>query len=155
VPRIISPKIPVKTRLTLLDEEVVQGELFVAAASPHHPGAETLLELLNDNTRSFLPFQTSDGMLLLNRTAIRTVDFESPELLAVFTRPDNDCIYALTVVLRTGEPAEFQGFCYTGELRPEGQRPIDLLNSPDMFLLLYSNERMLLVNKNAISHALV
>lgn len=154
--RVVSPKIPVSTNITLFDGASVAGELFVAAASPSHPGPETLVELLNDNARSFVPFQTEDGMMLLNRATIRTVDFESPDLLAIFTRPDSEWLYQLTVVLRT-EPAEaaLEAFCYTGDLPAEARRPVDLLNAPQMFLLLYNGERLILVNKNAISHAIV
>ncbi|MCY3020693.1 MAG: hypothetical protein NTW87_16875 [Planctomycetota bacterium] len=154
--RVISPKMPVATKITLFGGEIVAGEVFVSAVSNHHPGPETLLELLNDNTRAFVPFQTEEGMMLLHRATVRTVDFESPELLAIFTSADNDRIYPLTVILRTETPeAEIEGYCYTGDLRPEAQRPVDLLNTPDMFLLMYSSERMILVNKNAISHAFV
>jgi hypothetical protein len=154
--RVVLPKVPVTTKITLFGGETVEGELFVGARSPKHDGPETLAELLNDNTRSFVPFQTEEGMMLLNRVTVRTVDFESPELLAIFTRPDNERVYPLSVILRTEIPEDaLEGYCYTGDLPAEAQRPVDMLNAPDMFVLLFSNDHMVLVNKNAISHAIV
>ncbi|MGD0090777.1 MAG: hypothetical protein ABSE73_12730 [Planctomycetota bacterium] len=154
--RVISPKIPVSTKVTLFGGETVAGEFFVSATSPRHPGPETMLELLNDDARAFVPFQTQEGIFLLHRATVRSVDFESVELLDIFTRHDNECVYSLAVILRTEQPEEpIQGYCFTGHLPQGAQRPADLLNSSDMFLLLFSNERMILINKNAISHALV
>lgn len=154
--RAISPKLPIATKITLFGGESVAGEFFVSAVSPRHPGPETLQELLNDNTRSFVPFQTEEGMMLLSRTAVRVVDFESAELLAIFTRPDNDCMYPFTVVLQSEQPeGMIEGYCYTGDLSTDAQRPVDLLNCPDMFLLVFRDERMILINKNAVSHVIV
>ena len=142
--------------MTLFGGEEVTGEFFVAATSPHHPGPESLLELLNDNARSFVPFQTEEGIMLLNRVSVRSVEFQSPETMAVFTRPDNDSIYALTIYLRTElQETAIDGFCFTGELGPEARRPVDLLNGPEMFVMIYAHERLQLLNKNAVSHAQV
>ena len=152
--RVVLPKLPVSAQVTLFGGDKINGEFFVAGASPNHAGPETLLELLNDDTRSFVPFQTESGMFLLNRESIRTIDFESEDLISIFTRPDNECIYALMLVLRA-ETESMQGFCFTGELRPEAQRPVDLLNAPDMFLLIYTDSKLVLCNKHAISHATV
>jgi len=154
--RVILPKLPISADITLFDGEKVRGEFFVSPSSPHHEGPETLLDLMNDNTRTFVPFQTEGGMMLLNRAAVRNIIFESSHLMSIFTSPDNDNIYGLTVYVRTEhKESELQGFCYTGDLRPEARRPVDLLNSPDMFLLIYCNERLVMFNKNAISHATV
>ena len=154
--RLVLPKLPISAQVTLFGGDVVSGELFVAAASPVHRGPETLLELLNDNTRSFVPFQAEDCVMLLNRVTIRSVEFHSPELMEIFTRPDNESIYGLSIFLRTElKEVALDGFCFTGDLRPEARRPVDLLNGPEMFLLLYGNDRLHLVNTIAISHAQV
>ena len=154
--RVVLPKLPISTQVTLFGGETVAGEFFVAAASPVHPGPETLLELLNDNARSFVPFQTEECIMLLNRVSVRSVEFKSPEMMEIFTRPDNDNIFGITIYLRTElQETAMDGFCYTGEMRPEARRPVDLLNGPDMFLLLYGHDRLQLINKNAISHAQV
>ena len=47
------------------------------------------------------------------------------------------------------------GFCYTGELAPTSRRPLDLLNSPEMVLLLFHDNKLTLVNKHTISHAIL
>lgn len=154
--RTILPKLPVTANVTLFSGETVTGEFFVAATSPLHPGPETLLELLNDNARSFVPFQTEEGIMLLNRVTVRSVDFQSAETMAVFTSPHNEAIYALTLYLRTElQETAIDGFCFTGNLQPEGRRPVDLLNAPEMFVMVFAHEKLQLFNKNAISHAQV
>ena len=149
--RVVLPKLPVDADVILTTGEKVRGTFFVAPASAHRPGPETLLELLNEDARSFVPFQSEEGMLLLNRTTIRLVSFASPELLQLFSAPDNENIYGITLVL-SGDAHKITGYCHTGDLRPETRRPIDLLNSSEVFLLVYS-ERLMLINKTAISHA--
>lgn len=134
----------------------VTGAFFLAPGAAAHEGPETLLDLLNDNDRNFVPFQTSTELLFLHRTAIRCVEFDSRDLAQWFLRPDNEDIYALKIVLR-GEVQEqsLAGFCFTGEMAPTSRRPLDLLNSPEMFLLLFHDNKLTLVNKHTISHAIL
>jgi hypothetical protein len=140
----------------LFDGKKVTGAFFLSQCAPTHGGPETLLELLNDDERSFVPFQCSSELMFLQRAAIRYVDFESRALAQLFLSPDNMDIYALKVVLRTEtQGLSMAGFCYTGDLPPENRRPIDLLNARAMFLLLFHDSKLTLVNKNAISHAIL
>jgi hypothetical protein len=134
----------------------VSGAFFLSPGTSHHEGSETLFDLLNDDERSFVPFQTSTELLFLHRTAIRCVDFDSRELAQLFLRPDNEHIYALKIVLQ-GETQEHSvaGFCFTGEQPPTARRPLDLLNAPEMFLLLFHDNKLTLVNKHTISHAIL
>ena len=85
----------------LFDGKKVTGAFFLSQCAPTHGGPETLLELLNDEERSFVPFQCSSELMFLQRAAIRYVDFESRQLAQLFLSPDNMDIYALKVVLRT------------------------------------------------------
>jgi hypothetical protein len=147
---------PLTAMVTLFSGERVQGEFFVAAATPKHPGPETLLELLNDEARAFLPFQSEDGMLLLHRIAVRTIEFESDELAATFANPEGEHVYPLGVILRTEtDDVELHGYCCTGNRATGSRRPLDLLNAPDMFVLLNLDGKLTLCNKNTISHATV
>ena len=150
------PKDTVSTRVVLFDGQVVSGGFFVSEVSSIHAGPETVLDVLNDEERSFIPFQSDSGVLLLNRTTIRMVEVDSHELKDIFLRPDNEYIFAMQIVLRTElKETTYAGCCYTGELHPEARRPVDLLNSRDMFILLFSGGKILLFNKHAISHASV
>lgn len=155
--RPVQPKQPIAAEVTLFGGEKVNGEFFVSVDSPRRDsGPETLHDLLNDNSRSFVPFQTDGGIFLINRSTLRTVEFNSTVLKEVFERPDNEFIYALNVDLRTETQAvTLQGFCFTGDLPPDTRRPVDLLNSHAMFLLIYQAGNLMLVNKSAISHAMV
>ena len=152
--RLVQPKVPITARITLFDGSKVDGEFFLGPAARNN-GTETLPELLNDNARSFIPFQTEDGVVLLNRTTIRTVEFDSFELLRIFeTEPE--FIYDLHIVLSTEvEEVMFKGQCYGGDKNPEARRPIDLLNAPDVFLMVHITGTILLLNKTAISHVVL
>ncbi len=153
-PPIVVPKRPVRAAVTMLGDRKMGGEFFLDNATPLHEGPETLLELINNNSRTFVPFHTERGTLLLNRLAIRIVEFDSPEVVAAFVQPDNPFIHDLRIVLRTEtQELSMQGFCHTGELHPQSRRPADLLNTPDAFLLFYSTGTLILVNKAGISYA--
>ena len=151
---IIHPKQPVRVAATLFGGKKIVGEFFLTTRSSRHAGPETLLELLNDNTRSFVPFHLGTGTTLLNRGSVRSVDFDTPELLDIFVKSDSEFIYSLQITFRTEtKEMALQGFCFTGELPAGNRRPADLLNSPDLFMLFYCDGNLMLLNKNAISHA--
>lgn len=148
------PKTPWQATVVLICGKTLQGRFFVASNSPKHEGSESLPELMNNNSRSYLPFQTDQReTLFLNRSAIRTVQFECPNLLDQFANPDSDFISPVTVVFRTESSEQsLEGSVNTEELPPEYRRPVDLLNAPDMFLLVFSGGQLTLVNHSAISH---
>lgn len=150
---LIVSKHAISATVTLFGGAVNVGQFFLASASPMRGGMETLLDLLNDLSRNFIPFKTANGMVFLNREAIRSVDFEAPNIKDIFFRQDNEFIYAIKVYIRTDAGGgSYQGVCFTGDLSPEHRRPIDLLNTSDMFLLLFSEDRLALISKKAISH---
>ena len=80
------PKRLCMANVTLFNDKIIEGEFFLSHASSRHDGAETLPELLNDNSRDFVPFSVDHDTLLLSRPAIRSVVFESPDLLDLFGR---------------------------------------------------------------------
>jgi len=150
---LIVSKHAISATVTLFGGAVNTGQFFLASASPMRGGMETLLDLLNDVSRSFVPFKTPNGMVFLNREAIRSVDFEAPNIKDIFFRPDNEFIYSIKVYVRTDAGGgSYQGVCFTGDLSPEHRRPLDLLNTNDLFLLLFSDDKLALINKKAISH---
>jgi len=150
---LIVSKHAISATVTIFGGEVNTGQFFLASASPMRGGMETLLDLLNDDTRVFVPFKTPTGMIFLNRQVIRSVDFEAPNIKDIFFRPDNEYLYSIKVHMRKDAgDVSYQGVCYTGDMNPEHRRPIDLLNTGDMFLLLFSDDRLALLNKHSISH---
>lgn len=150
---LIVSKHAISATVTLFGGAVNVGQFFLASASPMRGGMETLLDLLNDLTRSFVPFKTVNGMVFLNRAAIRSVDFEAPNIKDIFFTPNNEYIHAIKVYMRKDAGGgSSMGVCFTGDMSAEHRRPIDLLNTKDMFLLLFSDDRLALINKFAISH---
>ena len=148
------PKTPWPSKVVLTCGKKLSGRFFVASQSLKHDGAESLPELINDDSRAYLPFRTDgDEQLFLNRSAIRTVEFECPDLLDQFGNPDSDCICPVTVVFRTETSEQsLEGSINSEDLPPEHRRPVDLLNAEKAFLLVFSGGQLTLVNHNAISH---
>ena len=150
---LVVSKHAISANVTLFGGATHVGQFFLATASPMRGGIETLFDLLNDTSRAFVPFKTPTGMVFLNRESIRSVDFEAPNIKDMFFRTDNEYIYPIKVFVRSDTGGgSFQGVCFTGDLSPEHRRPIDLLNTNDLFLLLFCEERLTLMNKKAISH---
>lgn len=150
---LVVAKHAISATVTLFGGAVNVGQFFLATASAIRGGMETLLDLLNDNTRAFVPFKTQNGMVFLNRDAIRSVDFEAPNIKDIFFSANNEHIHAIKVHTRKDAGGGSQlGVCFTGDMNAEHRRPIDLLNTDDMFLLLFSEDRLTLINKRAISH---
>ena len=150
---LIVSKQAIEATVTLFGGAVNAGQFFLASGLALRGGMETLLDLLNDNTRAFVPFKMANGMVFLNRETIRSVDFEAPNIKDVFFTQNNEHIHAIKVHLRkdVGGGSSL-GVCFTGDMAPEHRRPLDLLNTHDMFLLLFSEDRLSLINKTAISH---
>lgn len=148
------PKTPWPATVVLTCGKALGGRFFVASRSLKHEGTESLPELMNNDSRDYLPFRTDAGeQLFLNRSAIRTVEFECPDGLDLFTLPDSEFISPVTVVFRTESSDQtLEGCMSTEGLPPEYRRPIDLLNGPDTFLLIFCGGQLTLVNHNAISH---
>ena len=148
------PKTSRHATVILTSGKTLGGRFYVASHSSKHEGAESLPELMNDNSRNYLPFKTDKSeQLFLNRSAIRTIQFECSDLLDQFANPDSEFINPVTVVFRTESSVQsLEGSINTEYLPPEYRRPIDLLNTPDMFLLVFSGGQLTLVNHRAISH---
>ncbi len=150
---LVVTKHAISATVTLFGGAVNVGQFFLASASPIRGGTETLLDLLNDTTRAFVPFKTANAMVFLNRDAIRSVDFEAPNIKDIFFSANNEHIHSIKVYMRkdVGGGSSL-GVCFTGDMSAEHRRPIDLLNTDDAFLLLFSDDRLALINKRAISH---
>ena len=150
---LIVSKQAISATVTLFGGALNAGQFFLVSGSALRGGMETLLDLLNDNTRAFVPFKMANGMVFLNRETIRSVDFEAPNIKDVFFSTTNEHIHAIKVHLRNDVGGGSSlGVCFTGDMSAEHRRPLDLFNTHDLFLLLFSEDRLSLINKTAISH---
>ena len=153
-------KCPYKAKIHTADGEMLKGEVFLGTCSPMHPGGETLIDLVNDTERAFLPFRERGrhGVHTLNRSWIVMVETSDPKMVGLSgavagTEPD-----FAPVVLKcatTGpDPVILRGLLYLGNHRPERQRTADVLNGPRPFVVLRLEHGSFgLVNKERIGFA--
>jgi len=91
--------------------------------------------------------------MLENHDALVHLSAFFPDLLDQFADPDCEFISPVTVVFRTENTEQMlEGSINTEHRPPEYRRPVDLLNTPSMFLLVFSGGKLTLVNHRAISH---
>lgn len=124
--------------LALLDGQRLEVEVFLHRGSDRHPGAETLLDRLNDPREHFLPCRRGDREELIHLAHLAYVELAgpAPEL------EDMDQLGAdheeVELLLASGEVLE-------GELvylAPASRRRIsDLLNHPEEPFLLLAGPR--------------
>ena len=85
----------------LFDGKKVTGAFYLSQCAPTHGGPETLLELLNDDDRSFIPFQCSSELMFLQRAAIHVQSSGREEvtganvLVALFSERESNAVFFL------------------------------------------------------------
>jgi len=143
-------KLRVAVRVSRPGQPVVEGTLALLPHSDHHPGPETLLELLDPPT-GFVPFErsTDDAVLLLSRPDIQWVMAGvgvDPELIRPpayrFTREER-----VRVCLQDGEQVD--GLIQM-ELPEHLNRISDYLNGPERFFPLATRQGTFLIRKASV-----
>jgi hypothetical protein len=129
----------------------MRGELFLHEASGAHLGAETVEDLMNDET-PFFPLRVTQG-------GSRTVLIGKQHVLYVIAPPmaadarvalERDTGVSFEVTLELSDEESVSGILY-GEQRPGKQRPLDVLNAhAQRFITLVQAGRDCLVNRSKI-----
>lgn len=136
----------------LADGREICGHFFLAGHAENHYGEEILLDLLNQRDKPFVPFKEQDeeAVVLIRKAQI------------VFLRPDQpdstqwpyinnstpDCWPSAKVIF----PDFFiEGQIYTGDMQPQRRRLTDLLNHPNDFFVIKTNEGPWIINKNLMN----
>lgn len=134
--------------VVLLDGTRIEVEVFLHEGSDRHPGAETLLERLNNPDERFLPCYREDHEELVHLERVAYVELPGPAPEVEDMDELGADHEAVELLLTSGESLE-------GELiylAPSHRRRIsDLLNHPDEpFLLLVGPDRSRYLHRAAI-----
>jgi hypothetical protein len=153
--RVPKREVSVKIRTTKGNEETVS--LFLSLCAEDHAGPEQPSDYFNGSAE-FLVAKREDGaMVFLRRGSLSVVtlelDDELAELLAGADLIAGDLAIEKEIELEFEDGLVLEGT--TRFQRPEAQARIqDHLNSPEPFLLLYSGDRVHLVNKACVARVI-
>ncbi len=153
-------KHPYRVNVYLADGEILKGEVFLCGCSALHPGREILVDLVNDPSRSFLPFRERhrNGVHNLNRSGIVMIETKDPEMVGLEGPVRGSEPHFAPVVLKCmtsgKEPLVLRGLLYLKEQPPGRRRTADVLNGPEPFVVMrLENGSYGLVNKARIGFA--
>tara|TARA_B100001123_G_C14868367_1_gene850893 strand:+ start:146 stop:631 length:486 start_codon:yes stop_codon:yes gene_type:complete len=140
----------------LVSGKVLGGDFFLSGRARGRLGSETLMDVFNDNGRSFLPFteRESGNFHLLNKEHIVMVELVGTDPRDVLGFSVDATIPTQQVVFYHGDDTtRLKGDAYVGDLHPDNRRLTDLLNHESSFLLLMVDERCYLVHKQQMHFA--
>lgn len=140
----VVPKRKVAARVRLAGGETFEGSAFLDFIDPIHRGEQTLLDRFNGESR-WLPILSADGVVIVNRDRIVTVE-PGPGVPAAMVRRENSPVFRRErVTLRAGD-VTLEGLIAM-DLPDEFSRVSDFLNFPDAFFAVETDRGPVLVSK--------
>ncbi len=134
-----------KATICFSTEGSLDVHFFLAYHAENHPGAETILDVLNSE-KTFIPLEDilTDEILLIGKTEIMYLSLPSGESF-----PDNLEAVAIPakVELLNGEIMEGKFFT---DLPPDKLRLSDFLNYTPQYISLWRDQNSLILNKGYI-----
>jgi hypothetical protein len=141
-----------EVRVVMTDGQEITGRFYLAENARNHPGRESLLDLLNDSGKAFLPFRQDerDDVVLVRQSRI----------LGLQRVRDDDEAWSRS---GSGDEGNWQaaeislagfsltGSANTGDMPPQRQRLADLLNHEDPFIEFETDEGSWFINKNTLN----
>ncbi|MCP4290503.1 MAG: hypothetical protein GY780_01540 [bacterium] len=140
--------------VTLAGEREIQGWFFLAAQTQNHSGQETLLDLINNPEKQFIPFKQVDDapVVVIRKSQIVRLRPNHPNSHQWFGQgPEcgDDCWPHAEIAF---SDLGLNGRLYTGEMPPERRRVTDLLNHKNQFFVFESEDGPWIINKNLIQY---
>lgn len=149
----ISKGLSAEVLALMADWQEIRGHFYLGDQAQNHYGKETLLDVLNNAEKDFVPFSMEDDsqLVLIQKSRIvglhpaNSETSEWPKMSGC----DENC----------WKPAKmaFAGFtlegrAYTGDMEPHRRRLADLLNFGPTFFLFETDEGPWIVNKDLLNH---
>lgn len=135
-------------RVVLADSQEICGQFFLADFARDHYGEETLLELLNQAGKEFIPFEQSENgaVVLVGKSQIIALKPEFANSAKWFECSDQDTdSWPSAKIVFSGFSLE--GRLYTGDMQPQRRRITDLLNHQNNFFVFETEEGPWIINK--------
>ena len=136
----------VKKRATifLIGGATLEGAFFLSPVSQYHPGEETLLELLG-NEREYVPFETGQGVVIINKKNIVKILLDKRE--KAFQCGSHTDMH---IVIHLCDGGTVEGKVYYS--MPETHsRLSDFLNDSKEFFQLFADGHAFLINAHRVN----
>lgn len=137
----------------MADWQEIRGHFHLGDQAQNHYGKETLLDVLNNPEKDFVPFtlDADNPMVLIQKSRIVGLHPGDPET-ADWPRSqdcDKDC---WTPAKMSFAGFTLEGRAYTGDMEPHRRRLADLLNLGPTFFLFETDDDPWIVNKDLLNH---
>lgn len=137
----------------MADWQEIRGHFYLAEHAQNHYGKETLLDVLNNPGKDFVPFaQDEDVTLVLIQKSrivgLRPTDSECADWPTMQESGEN--CWPTAKMAFAGFTLE--GRAYTGDLEPHRRRLADLLNYGPTFFIFETDDGPWIVNKDLLNH---
>ncbi|OPL19075.1 MAG: hypothetical protein AVO35_12415 [Candidatus Aegiribacteria sp. MLS_C] len=133
-----------EVEFVLTDGSELKGQVYVSMHSKSGAGIQRIDELLSVGDQ-FLPFRSSDGFLLLNRSRVMLARVSLEENTGELARMGEKYRVKMTTILGTTITAEI-----FVNLPKDYQRVKDYLNHPVKYFTCFTEEHVLYVNREFI-----
>ncbi len=137
----------------MADWQEIRGQFYLGEQAQNHYGKETLLDVLNNPEKDFVPFSRDEGTLMMLVQKSRIVGLH-PANSEINNWPrmqeDGDDCWKPAKMAFAGFTLE--GRAYTGDMEPHRRRLADLLNLGPTFFLFETDEGPWIVNKDLLNH---
>jgi len=137
----------------MADWQEIRGHFYLGDQAENHYGKETLLDVLNNPDKKFVPFSQDEDrpMVLIQKSRIVGLHPGDPgtEDWIPTQECGDDCWLPATMSFAG---FTLEGRAYTGDMEPHRRRLADLLNLGTTFFLFETEEGPWIVNKDLLNH---
>jgi len=149
----IAKELSTEVKVFLADAPEMNGRFFLADHAQNHYGEETLLDLLNNAEKQFIPFAlgANSRVILISKAKILGLSpkFSNSDQWPRMDDPDE---YSWPLAKVVCSEFSLEGRAYTGDMQPERRRLADLLNSSIEFFVFETKDGPWIFNKNLLHY---
>jgi hypothetical protein len=149
----ITKGLSTEVEVVLVDSNEVCGNFFLADHVLNHYGGETLLDLLNQDGKEFIPLEQGEDfpVILINKSKIIALKpkFANSSHWPNTACDDGQCWQQAKII---SSKISLEGRAYTGDMQPERRRLGDLLNHSNQFFVFETDEGPWIINKNLMTY---
>lgn len=141
----------------MADWQEVRGHFYLADHAEKHYGKETLLDVLNNSEKAFVPFSQEvlpgedTPLVLIQKSRIVGLKPSDPESKdwPRMDEADESCWQKARMAFAG---FTLEGRAYTGDMEPHRRRLADLLNLGQTFFVFESEDGPWIVNRDLLNH---
>lgn len=137
----------------MADWQEIRGHFYLAEHAENHYGKETLLDVLNNSEKAFVPFAQDDEapLVLIQKSRIvglKPSDPESQEWPRM-NEADDSCWQNAKMAFAG---FTLEGRAYTGDMEPHRRRLADLVNHGQTFFIFETEDGPWIINRDLLNH---